>query len=146
MMRSTLLAAVLMATSSCAAASGAGAPAAGAAPRSAEPRGSINQVEGRFIYQYYDGNEPDSHAQQLQAQGLQGGGPTWEGIIYGLLSVESPGVLSEIDFDAEGDGVAIWSNRRQPLDTIAALVGRSKTDRALLARAIEKARRDGRIE
>jgi hypothetical protein len=110
-------------------------------------RGTINPSEdGEFIYQYYDVHEPDSHSNALQAQGWQGGGPTWEGIIYGLLELRSPSTLQEIRFDAEGDGLAIWSRKRTALESIAQLVAEAKASSTLLNEAIERAKRAGRME
>lgn len=110
-------------------------------------RGTIDDAGDRgFIYQYYDGNEPDSHGEHLQAKGLQGGGYTWEGIVYGLLKLRSPKTLEEIEFDAEGEGLAIWSKRREALEIISGLVSQAKSDPALLSNAIEVAKRDGQLE
>jgi hypothetical protein len=110
-------------------------------------RGSIKDGgDGRFIYQYYDVLEPDSHMKSLQAAGFQGGGPTWEGIVYGLLKLRSPETISAIQFDAEGEGLAIWSHRRDELEKISGLLTEAKADCALLSHAIEAARRDGRME
>ena len=110
-------------------------------------RGTISEVDnGRFMYQYYDVEEPDSHYKFLEEQGLQGGGYSWEGIIYGLLKLHSPATLAEIEFDAEGDGIAIWSNQRDGLELIARLVAEAKSDSALLSKAIGVAQQDERIE
>jgi hypothetical protein len=113
----------------------------------AEMRGTIDEsADGSFVYQYYDVHEPDRHVQMLEALGFQGGGPTWEGIIYGLLRLRSPSTLGEIRFDAEGDGLAIWSRRRAALETIAKLVAEAKRNPAVLSEAIKVAKQDGRIE
>jgi hypothetical protein len=114
---------------------------------SPEMRGTIDKAEdGSFVYQYYDVHEHDRHTAMLAARGFQGGGPTWEGIIYGLLRLRSPSTLGEIRFDAEGDGLAIWSRRRPALETIGRLVAEAKRDPAVLSEAIDVAKRDGRIE
>jgi len=110
-------------------------------------RGSINEgADGRFIYQYYDVNEPDSHMESLQTAGFQGGGYTWEGIVYGLLKLRSPETLAAVEFDAEGEGLAIWSRQSDALETISRLVTEAKADCSLLSKAIEAAQRDGRME
>ena len=110
-------------------------------------RGTIDELGGGgFVYQYYDVHERDRHTEALQARRLQGGGPTWEGIIYGLLRLRSPSTLGEIEFDAEGDGIAVRSRRRAALETIGRLVAEAKRDPAFLSEAIEVAKRDGRIE
>ena len=110
-------------------------------------RGSIKEVDdGRFIYQYYDVLQPDSHMTVLQSAGFQGGGYTWEGIVYGLLKLRSSETISLVQFDAEGEGLAIWSRRRDALETISKLVSEAKTDCALLSQAIGAAERDRRME
>src|SRR5262245_2069712 len=66
-------------------------------------RGTIVEAEpGRFRYDYNDAAEPDSHVAQLQAQGYNGGAPTWDGIIHGLLTTRSPALLSKIEVDIGG--------------------------------------------
>src|SRR5689334_10335127 len=44
----------------------------------------------RYRLDYYDVSEPDSSYKELSARGLQGGGPTWAGIVTGLLELRSP--------------------------------------------------------
>lgn len=74
------------------------------------------------------------------------GGYTWEGIVYGLLKLRSPETLAVVEFDAEGEGLAMWSRRRDCLETISRLVTEAKANSSLLSEAIEVAKRDGRME
>lgn len=106
-------------------------------------RGKIIDIyKNKYRYDYYDVYEPDTHVGYLNSRGYQGGGPTWEGIIYGALTLKSPSTLDEIRFDAEGDGLAIWSSSRDALETIGELVGELKGDEDFLKVAVERAEED----
>lgn len=121
---------------------------AGAMPSVPErTRGQVMAMEdGRFAYDYYDVSEPDSHMEFLQARGLQGGGPTWAGIVFGLLKLRRPELISEIDLDDEAEGLRVWSDSRAALESIASLVTEAKANEQLLLQAIETAQREGQIE
>jgi hypothetical protein len=101
---------------------------------------------GRYAYDYYDVSEPDSHMAFLQKKGLQGGGPTWAGIVYGLLKLRRPELISEVDLDDEAEGLRVWSKSRAALESIASLVAEAKANEKLLLQAIDVASKDGRIE
>jgi hypothetical protein len=110
-------------------------------------RGSIIQIsKTEFRYDYYDVNEKDSDFEFLIAKGYQGGGPSWEGIVYGILTLENPKILTEIRFDAEGEGLSIISSSKASLEKIALLVAKVKSNRSLLLKAIERAKKDQRME
>jgi hypothetical protein len=100
----------------------------------------------RYRLDYYDGSEPDSSYKELSARGMQGGGPTWAGIVKGLLLLRCPGVLTRIALDDESDGLAIWSDDREALEIIGRLIGAAKKDPALLNEAIARAKRENAIE
>jgi hypothetical protein len=82
----------------------------------------------------------------LQARGLQGGGPTWAGIVFGLLKLRRPELISEIDLDDEAEGLRVWNKNRSALESIGSLVAGAKADEKLLLQAIDVAQREGRIE
>ena len=42
--------------------------------------------------------------------GFQGGGPTWAGIVHGLVKLKRLEVFAQLRFDEEGDGLALWSS------------------------------------
>ena len=110
-------------------------------------RGSIIQIsKTEFRYDYYDVNEKDSDFEFLIAKGYQGGGPSWEGIVYGILTLENPKILTEIRFDAEGEGLSIISSSKASLEKIALLVAKVKSNRSLLLKAIERAKKDQHME
>lgn len=110
-------------------------------------RGTIVRVsENELRYDYYDVDEPDSIAAALQAKGYQGGGESWAGIVHGLVMLEQPSLMSQLRFDPEGDGLAVWSNDRQALEAVAQLVTRARADAKLLEAAIAKAKADDEME
>ncbi len=111
-----------------------------------ELRGALVKVDGRFRYDYYDVDEPDSSVAALSARGFQGGGPTWAGITYGLIKLRQPALLRDVEFDDEADGLAIWSRSRATLLAVAGLITDAKQDPSLLAAAIAEATKAGRME
>lgn len=110
-------------------------------------RGTIVRVsENEFRYDYYDVDEPDSISAALQAKGYQGGGETWAGIVHGLVMIQRPALMSQLRLDPEAEGLAVWSNDRQVLEAVAALVTRARAEPKLLDAAIAKAKADGELE
>lgn len=109
-------------------------------------RGRVVNVEGRFRYEYFDVNEPDSSAAWLQAKGFQGGGPSWAGIVHGLVKLKRPELFDALEFDEEADGLVIWSTNRDALFAVARLVTDVKTDETLMKKAIEVANADDVME
>jgi len=111
------------------------------------PRGSVNIAEdGRAVYVYYDTHEHDTIMHDLMDRGLQGGGPTWEGLITAAVQIFHPSIEPYLDFDAEGDGLMIWSSERGPLDRVASLVGRIKADPHFLDACIKYGEEQGYLE
>lgn len=150
-MRLGILAVALLSSSIGCARSGSSEPppSTGGAPAAvaAQTRGKVFAVEGRgYAYDYYDVWEPDSHTAFLQKKGLQGGGPTWAGIVYGLLKLRRPELIAEVELDDEAEGLRIWSESRAPLEAIASLIAEVKANEHLLQQAIDVARGDGRME
>lgn len=118
-------------------------------PKVPKPRGVIvepNEYTSDYSIAYYDVHEPDSDYTYLASQGYQGGGPSWEGIIYGLIKIKESGLLSRIEFDAEGDGLVINAKNKEDLEKIAQWIDHVKADRKLMQRAIMLANIDGRME
>ena len=113
-------------------------------------RGTIADVGGgrgrRFRYDYYDLDEPDTSVKELTALGLLGGGPTWAGIVYGLLELRTPATLAVVDFDDEAEGLAVWSDDRKALEMIGHLVALAKSDPEVMKQAIDVAKKKHRIE
>ncbi len=117
--------------------------------QSSAARGRVIQIsKTEFRYDYYDVNEKDSDFEFLIARGYQGGGPSWEGIVYGILKLENPKILTEIRFDAEGEGegLSIISTSKASLEKIALLVANVKSNKSLLLKAIERAKKDQHME
>lgn len=109
-------------------------------------RGTIVKADNRFRYDYYDADQPDSSVEFLTASGYQGGGPSWAGVVYGLLALRQPALLPKIEFDEEADGLSVWSRTRAPLLSIADVITAAKEDPALLTAAIAEAVKAGRME
>jgi len=118
-------------------------------PRRKKQRGEIfepNEYISDYGIAYYDVNEADSDYDYLSSQGYQGGGPSWEGILYGLLKIKDPKLLNRIQFDAEGDGLVINGESKRDMEAISFWIDEVKADRKLMQRAIMMANIDGRME
>lgn len=97
-------------------------------------------------YSFYDVREPDASTALLQAQGLQGGGETWARIVRALVLLKKPALITDLEFDAEGDGLSISSRKRICLLEVAKMVAAAKRDEAVLLDALDHARREGELE
>lgn len=106
------------------------------------------EVDGRreHSYSYYDVHERDPSTTLLQGQGFHGGGPSWAGIVHGLVALRAPELAGHLELDPEGDGLQVKSKRRAALQKVAKLVAAAKKDSALIQAAIERARTDGVME
>jgi hypothetical protein len=110
-------------------------------------RGKMIQLpEGDFRYDYYDVDEPDASVKTLQAMGYQGGGPSWAGIVFGLVTLKNPDLLARLRFDDEAAGLAVWSEDREALLSVAEWVTEAKSDPDLLKKAIAIAVAEGEME
>lgn len=110
-------------------------------------RGRLFQRDnGLWAWSYYDVSEPDSSYDVLEAQGFQGGGPSWVGIIHGLVALRAPERHGDIDMDDESDGLVVTSRNQEALRVVARLVAEAKRDPALLDAAIKRAQADGEME
>ena len=78
--------------------------------------------------------------------GYQGGGPSWAGIVFGLVTLKKPRLMSRLRFDGEGEGLAIWSADKGVLESVADLVTEAKSDPVFLKEAIAKATAAGEME
>jgi hypothetical protein len=99
-----------------------------------------------YDYSYYDSWEPDSSAAFLASLGLQAGGETWAGMVRGLIEPDHPKIMSHLELDPEGDGIAIRSSRRSSLLLVADRIAEAKRDPAVLNAALEWARKRGQLE
>ena len=120
-----------------------------AAPREKKQRGEIFEPNGyitQYGITYYDVHEEDSDYEYLASQGYQGGGPSWEGIIYGVLKIKDIQLLDRIEFDPEGDGLLINGQNKQDMEMVSYWIDEVKADRKLMKRAIMMANIDGRME
>jgi hypothetical protein len=110
-------------------------------------RGNLIEIDQQtYRLDYYDGDEPDSHYEQLASKGYQGGGPTWLGITYGAIKLSDPNLLDDIRFDDEADGLAIWSSNKSTLEQIGRLLSTIKSDERLLNDCIKVAEANWTME
>ncbi len=110
-------------------------------------RGNLIKVgTDEYRLDYYDVSEKDSHYNFLSANGYQGGGPSWLGIVYGAAHLSDPQLLTNIRFDDEAEGLAIWSSDKETLLKIGRLISVMKSDEAILKQAIQVAEQDGEME
>jgi hypothetical protein len=82
----------------------------------------------------------------MEKNALQGGGPTWVGLITAALLLESPKTLSAISFDDEGDEVLITSKSSAALNVVQSYVSILMTDSEFMESCIAKARQGGYLE
>lgn len=114
---------------------------------SIEMRGDlVKMTEDDFRFDYYDVSERDSHFRYLDKKGFQGGGYSWEGIVYGAIMLSEPDILNSINFDPEGDGLAIFSKSQSSLEKIGRLIATLKSDNQILEECIAVAKRKRKME
>lgn len=110
-------------------------------------RGNVIVISANdYRLDYYDISEIDSHSNFLQNKGFQGGGYSWEGIVFGAIELSDPGILNSIRFDPEAEGLVIWSTDRTSLEKIGRLIAILKTDEEVLMECIEVAQRRLKME
>lgn len=110
-------------------------------------RGNIIEIgENDYRFDYYDVSESDSHSDYLQKKGFQGGGYSWEGIVYGAIELSDPSILNSIRFDPEAGGLAIWSRDKTSLEKIGRLIAVVKTDNEILMECMEIAQKKLKME
>jgi Immunity protein 51 len=114
------------------------------------PRGKLITIRRddtiSYRYDYYDSDEPDSHADLLTQRGFQAGGESWFGIVYGLIQLKSPRLWDSLQFDPEASGLSITSAKKSALLKIAEWIALAKNDDTLLAAAIAAAQENGMME
>ncbi|PZX09549.1 immunity protein 51 of polymorphic toxin system [Breznakibacter xylanolyticus] len=110
-------------------------------------RGNLIKIaENDYRYDYYDVTENDSHSEYLQNKGFQGGGYSWEGIVYGAIKLSDPNILNSIRFDPEAEGLAIWSTDKTNLEKIGRLIAVVKSDNGILTECIRVAKNRLKME
>ena len=82
----------------------------------------------------------------MEKNALQGGGPTWMGLIQAALQIESPATLAAISFDDEADEVLVLSRSKAALNIVQTYVSIIMTDSDFMQRCIAKARQGGYLE
>lgn len=114
------------------------------------PRGKLITIRRNkrlsYRFDYYDGEEPDSHVDFLTDLGFQAGGESWFGIVYGLIQLKSPDIWELLEFDPEASGLSILSPKKSALLKVADWIALAKADNALLLAAINVAKENGVME
>ena len=110
------------------------------------PRGLIYKIGNEYRLDYYDIYEKDTHMIFLEKKGYQAGGPSWLGIIYGSIKLSDSKILTQIRFDDEADGIAIWSKNIKSLEKISRLISVLKSDDKLLLKCISIADKNWKME
>ncbi len=106
----------------------------------------ITIAENDFRFDYYDVHESDTHLDYLQNNGFQGGGYSWEGIVYGAIKLSEPSILNSIRFDPEAEGLAIWSADKSSLEKVGRLISVVKSDNEILTECINVAKKRFKME
>ena len=82
----------------------------------------------------------------MEKNALQGGGPTWMGLITAALVLEAPDTLTSIEFDDEADEVLVKSGSKGALNVVQQYVSILMTDPEFMESCIAKARQGGYLE
>ena len=77
---------------------------------------------------------------------LQGGGPTWLGLVTAALELESPLTLEQVDFDDEADVLLVTCSERPPLEIVQTYASLLMSDETFLLQCMEHARSGGYLE
>jgi len=106
----------------------------------------VDGTLGKYRYDYYDFYQYENIDRAMEEREYLGGGQSWKGIVFGVLVLRNQKILQEIHFDPEGDCLAIWSNSKNHLIEIAALVEEMEGDSKLLAHSIFVAEKHNLME
>jgi len=82
----------------------------------------------------------------MERNALQGGGPTWTGLITAALQLETPPTLAAVEFDDEADEVLVTSKSPAALNVVQSYVSILMTDPEFMESCIAKARQGGYLE
>ncbi len=77
---------------------------------------------------------------------LQGGGPTWKGLVTAALELESPSSIKALEFDDEADALRVMSKSKHELQAAQSVVKRLISDRDFMVQCIARARTEGILE
>lgn len=107
------------------------------------PVGGLTAIPGYQFSYYYCGREKRD---ELLARGYQAGGPTWAAIIYGLMALNAPELVSRVQFDPEGDCNYMRSPDVETLKQVADLIASALESEEMLEEAIDHAESLGMME
>lgn len=98
-----------------------------------------------YSFDIYD-EEEDSIYDWFAERGYQGGGYSWEGVIFGLVMLNAPDKIEDIRLDPESDGIRVTSNDLDLLTKTLDWVLESEKDEDLRLKAIATAEAHGQME
>ncbi|MEY4902280.1 MAG: Immunity protein 51 [Bacteroidota bacterium] len=99
-----------------------------------------------YSFAFYDVETEDSIYDWFEEKGYQGGGPTWAGVIFGLVMQHEPRNIKNIDLDDEGDGLVVSSNNFELLQRVLQWTTDTKYNEDLRLKAIEIAEKHDQME
>ena len=100
----------------------------------------------RYSFSFYDVDTEDSIYDWFEEREYQGGGPTWRGVIFGLVMLKEAQSIEAVDFDDEGDGLIVSSNDLELLQRVLQWTTDAKYNEDLRLKAIEVAEEHDEIE
>lgn len=111
-----------------------------------DENGEVFDSTFRYSFSFYDIDTEDSIYDWFEEREYQGGGPTWRGVIFGLIMLNEPQSIGAIDLDDEGDGLAVSSNDLEFLQRVLQWTSDAKYNEELRLKAIEIAEENGEME
>jgi hypothetical protein len=100
----------------------------------------------RYVFSFYDVETEDSIYEWFEERHYQGGGPTWRGVIFGLIMLHEPQNSDKVDYDDEGDGLVVMSNDYDLLSRVLQWTTDAKYNEELRLKAVEMAEEHGEME
>ncbi|MDB5310470.1 MAG: hypothetical protein JWO38_4672 [Gemmataceae bacterium] len=77
----------------------------------------------------------------FEAEGLEGGGYGWHGVVDALIRMQAPKIKRRLQFDPEGSAFVVLSKSRDALVQVAHLIRSAVADPDILRAALKKANR-----
>ncbi len=111
-----------------------------------DENGEVFDNTFRYSFSFYDIDTEDSIYDWFEEREYQGGGPTWRGVILGLITLNEPQSIGAIDLDDEGDGLVVSSNDLDFLQRVLQWTSDAKYNEELRLKAIEIAEENGEME
>lgn len=105
---------------------------------------TIERHPGGFFLNIFD-HRPQT-LDLMEEHGLQGGGPTWLGLLTAALEMESPVTLEQIDLDDESDLLLVTAPDRPPLEIVQTYAALLMSDPGFLLQCVSHGQDGGYME